>query len=135
MFFQGHPGSKSGSAESEKVTGDQEGEVHPGNFKKALQTIAFIMNGSIDVGTTSNSDSEASNNSFNSETNSQVSTTVDSNAVCYSHSATINGDLDSETSEALKSYSGTSLDSEESSSLKSTTGDAYVNVHDEVTRL
>ena len=86
------------------MTGDQEGEVHQGNFKKALQTIAFIMNGSIDVGTTSNSDSECTNNSFNSETNSQVST-VDSDAVSYPHSATINRDLDSEASEALKSDS------------------------------
>ena len=50
------------------MTRDQEGELPQGNFKKALQTIAFIMNGSIDVGTTSNSDSEATDNSFSSET-------------------------------------------------------------------
>ena len=50
------------------MTRDQEGELHKGDFKKALQTIAFIMNGSIDVETTSISDSEATNNSFNSET-------------------------------------------------------------------
>ena len=50
------------------MTRDQEGEVDQGDFKKALQTIAFIMNGSIDVGTSSNSNSETTDNSFNSET-------------------------------------------------------------------
>ena len=46
----------------------QVGDMQQGDFKKALQTIAFIMNGSIDVGTTSNLDSETTDNSFNSET-------------------------------------------------------------------
>ena len=101
------------------MTSDQKEEVHQGNFKKALQTIAFIMNGSIDVGTTLNLESE-------------VSTAVDLD----SHSATTtNGDLDSEISEALKSNSSSSLDSEGSMGLNSTTGDVYVNVRDEVTWL
>ena len=101
------------------MTSDQKEEVHQGNFKKALQTIAFIMNGSIDVGTTLNLESE-------------VSTAVDLD----SHSATTtNGDLDSETSEALKSNSSSSLDSEGCMGLNSTTGDVYVNVRDEVTWL
>ena len=101
------------------MTSDLKEEVHRGNFKKALQTIAFITNGSIDVGTTLNLESE-------------VSTAVDLD----SHSATTtNGDLDSETSEALKSNSSSSLHSEGSMGLNSTTGDVYVNVRDEVTWL
>ena len=50
------------------MTRDQEGELPQGDFKKALQTIAFIMNGSIDVGTSSSLNSETTDNSFNSET-------------------------------------------------------------------
>ena len=56
-------------------SGEEEG-AQQSNFKKAFETIARIMSGSIDVGTTLNS--EATNSSFNSETsidlNSQVST-------------------------------------------------------------
>ena len=65
----------------------QVGDMQQGDFKKALQTIAFIMNGSIDLGTTLNLDSEAPT-SFNSGTridlNSQVSTEEDSDTVSSS---------------------------------------------------
>lgn len=84
----------------------QVGDMQQGDFKKALQTIAFIMNGSIDLGTTLNLDSEAPT-SFNSETsidlNSQVSTEEDSDTVSSSYLETTHKDLDSEKSEDLKS--------------------------------
>ena len=92
------------------------------NFKKALQTIAFIMNGSIDLGTTLHLDSEAPN-SFNSETsidlNSQASTEGYSDTVSSSCSETINDDLNSEKSEDVKSKRCTSPDSDESTRFKS----------------
>ena len=103
--------------------------MRQGDFKKALETIAFILHNSIVLGTAFNSGSEVTISSrFNPETstdlNSQVSTTVESDAVSCS---------DSETSEALRSNSSTSVESE--TSQKSITGDAYVNDRDEVTRL
>ena len=77
----------------------KQGEVQQGNFKKALETIVFIMNGSIDAGTTLNLDSEASTSS-NSESsidlNSQVSSEVDSDTVSDPYLETTNTDLDPE---------------------------------------
>ena len=112
------------NVDKETVTSDQEGEVQQGNFIKALQTIAFIMNGSIDLGTTLNRDSEATIGSFNSETsvdlNSQASTEEDSDTVSSSYSETSNKDLDSETSEGLKSKRCSSTHSDANTCLKST---------------
>ena len=68
------------------------------NFKTALETIVFIMNGSIEVGTSLNLDPEATT-SFNSETRSSK---VDSD--------TTDSDLDSEKSEDLKTKTCTSLE-------------------------
>ena len=76
----------------------------------ALETIAFIMNGSIEVGTTLNLDSRATT-SFNLDTsidlNSQVSSEVDSDTVSDSYSETTNRDLDSQKSEDRKSQTST----------------------------
>ena len=80
------------------MTSDQQGKVKQGNFKTALETIVFIMNGSIEVGTSLNLDPEATT-SFNSETRSSK---VDSD--------TTDSDLDSEKSEDLKTQTCTSLE-------------------------
>ena len=78
------------------MTSDQQGKVKQDNFKTALETIVFIMNGSIEVGTSLNLDPEATT-SFNSETRSSKKDTTDS-------------DLDSEKSEDLKTKPCTSLE-------------------------
>ena len=78
------------------MTSDQQGKVKQDNFKTALETIVFIMNGSIEVGTSLNLDPEATT-SFNSETRSSKKDTTDS-------------DLDSEKSEDLKTKTCTSLE-------------------------
>ena len=68
------------------------------NFKTALETIVFIMNGSLEVGTSLNLDPE-STTSFNSETRSSKK-----------DSDTTDSDLDSEKSEDLKTQTCTSLE-------------------------
>ena len=105
-MLQDHAEAKPKSAKRETVTRDQQEEVNQGNFKMALETIAFIMNGSIEVGTALNLESEATT-SFNSETstdlNTHVSSEVDSDSVSNSYSESTNRDLDSEKNEDLKS--------------------------------
>ena len=83
----------------EKVACDQEREEQQGNLKKALETIASIMTGSIEeVGTRLNLDTESTAIGVNSEAsedlNSQVSTEVDSVAVASSDSDVITVNLD-----------------------------------------
>ena len=123
FFFQDHNRAKSKSEEGETVSSVKQGEVQQGNFKKALETIVFIMNGSIDAGTTLNLDSEASTSS-NSESsidlNSQTSSEVDSDTVSDPYLETTNTDLDSEKSEDLTSQTCSILDSSAHTSLKST---------------
>ena len=68
------------------------------NFKKALETIASIMTGSIEeVDGRLNSDTESTDIGTNSETsvdlNSQVSTEVDSDTVASSESGAFSDDL------------------------------------------
>ena len=82
----------------EKAPCDQEKQVQQGNLKKALETIAFIMTGSIEeVGTRLNLDTEGNPIRTNSETNddlnSQVSTEVDSDTVASSESGAFSDDL------------------------------------------
>ena len=81
----------------EKVPCDQERQVQQGNFKKALETIASIMNGSIEVENHLNLDTESTAIGINSETsnnlNSESSTEVDSNTVANSDSDAINVNL------------------------------------------
>ena len=79
--------------------GDQEEKVQQGNFKKALKTIATIMNGSIEeVGPRLNLNTESTAIRINSETsgdlNSHVSTEVDSVTVASSDSEAISVDLE-----------------------------------------
>ena len=68
------------SAAHEKLSSTQDREAVQGNLKKALETIAFIMNGSIEVDTNVCLDSESAK-SLNLETehdlNSEVSTEED----------------------------------------------------------
>ena len=83
----------------EKVPCDQEREEQQGNLKKALETIASIMTGSIEeVGTRLNLDTESTAIGISSEAskdlNSQVSTEVDSVAVASSDSDVISVNLD-----------------------------------------
>ena len=81
----------------EKVPCDQEREEQQGNLKKALETIASIMNGSIEVENHLNLDTESTAIGINSETsnnlNSESSTEVDSNTVANSDSDAINVNL------------------------------------------
>ena len=83
----------------EKVACDQEREVQQGNLKKALETIASIMTGSIqEVGTRLNLDTESTAIGVNSEAsndlNSEASTEVDSVIVATSDSEVITVNLD-----------------------------------------
>ena len=82
----------------EKVACDQEREEQQGNLKKALETIASIMTGSIEVGTRLNLDTESTAIGINSKTsndlNSQASTEVDSVTVASSDSDVIIVNLD-----------------------------------------
>ena len=82
----------------EKVPCDQERQVQQGNFKKALETIAFIMNGSIEVDNRLNLDTESTATGIHSEAsnhlNSEASTEVDSVTVASSDSDVININLD-----------------------------------------
>ena len=83
----------------EKVACDQEREEQQGNLKKALETIASIMTGSIqEVGTRLNLDTESTAIGINSEAsnnlNSEASTEVDSVTVASSDSDVITVNLD-----------------------------------------
>ena len=83
----------------EKVPCDQEREEQQGNLKKALETIASIMTGSIqEVGTRLNLDTESTAIRINSEAsndlNSEASTEVDSVIVATSDSEVITVNLD-----------------------------------------
>ena len=81
----------------EKVPCDQEREEQQGNLKKALETIASIMTGSIEVENRLNLDTESTAIGINSEAsnnlNSESSTEVDSNTVANSDSDAINVNL------------------------------------------
>ena len=82
----------------EKVPCDQEREEQQGNLKKALETIASIMTGSIEVDNPLNLDTESTAIGINSEAsnnlNSEASTEVDSVAVASSDSDVISVNLD-----------------------------------------
>ena len=67
-------------------SGEEDG-AQEGNLKKASQTIALIMNGSIAVGTTLNS--ESTNSSFNSETSIDLNSQVSSSQTTSSFSLQI----------------------------------------------
>ena len=83
----------------DKTPCDQERKVQKGNLKKALETIASIMTGSIqEVGTRLNLDTESTAIGVNSEAsndlNSEASTEVDSVIVATSDSEVITVNLD-----------------------------------------
>ena len=77
-LFQEQGTARSKSAAHEKLSSTQDREAVQGNLKKALETIAFIMNGSIKVDVCLDSESAKS---LNLETelhlNSEVSTEQD----------------------------------------------------------
>ena len=99
---------------------DEEGEVQQADLKKALQIIAFIMNGSVEVGASWDVGSETTT-SFNSGNianfTSEVSSEQDLDTASNSYSETTDTDLESETSENIKSQTCTSLDSGANASL------------------
>ena len=100
---------------------NEEGEVQQADLIKALQIIAFIMNGSVEVGASWDVGSETTTTSFNSGNianfTSEVSSEQDLDTASNSYSETTDTDLESETSENIKSQTCTSLDSGANASL------------------
>ena len=89
---------------------NEEGEVQQADLIKALQIIAFIMNGSVEVGASWDVGSETTT-SFNSGNianfTSEVSSEQDLDTASNSYSETTDTDLESETSEDIKSQTCT----------------------------